>query len=322
VTRHGAIEDQALDWLIRRDEPDWSDAEQVALDTWLDESVAHKAAYWRVEHGWHQAERIRSLGPHREPVPISFLASRRWWSPAMAATLLACLAVGAATFGPNLFGWRDEVQLAHYDTPVGGRRLVPLADGSRVELNTRTMLRAAIGNSRREIWLDAGEAYFEVAHRSGRPFIVHIDDRTVTVLGTKFSIRRDNDRVTVSVVQGRVRLDENRAGQARAAIISAGDTAIARGSSTLIAPKSVDRIESALAWRDGMLGFDQTRLSDVAAEFNRYNRTQLIVTGADVAKIPIGGTFEASNIDAFARLLHDAYGLDVEKIGDSIRISR
>ena len=40
--------------------------------------------------------------------------------------------------------------------PVGARDAVPLKDGSNVELNTATVLQAAITKQRREIWLEQG----------------------------------------------------------------------------------------------------------------------------------------------------------------------
>lgn len=318
MTRHRAIEDQAIDWLIRRDEPDWGAEDQAGLDAWLDQSMAHKAAYWRAEHGWRETDRIRSLGIEGqvEARPVA----RRWWPIAMAAGIVATLGLGTLTMAPDLFD-RPAVREARYDTAVGARRTVPLADGSKVELNTATVVRAAVGQRERSIWLDEGEAYFEVAHKDGQPFVVHVVDRTVTVLGTKFSVRRDGDRVTVNVLEGRVRVDDGQGDGGRAAIITAGDIAISRGPSTLIAARSEEKVENALAWRDGMLSFDQTMLADVATEFNRYNRKPIVIGDADAAAIRIGGTFRASNVATFARLLHDAYGLKVEEDGERIKIS-
>ncbi len=90
----------------------------------------------------------------------------------------------------------------------------------------------------------------------------------------------------------------------------------------LITQRSEERrVENALAWRDGMLSFDRTTLADAAAEFNRYHRRPVIVTDTDAAGIRIGGTFQASNVEAFARLLRDAYGLHVEIAPEAIRIS-
>ena len=80
-------------------------------------------------------------------------------------------------------------------------------------------------------------------------------------------------------------------------------------------------MEDALAWRGGMLKFDQAPLSEVAAEFNRYNRRRIVVTDPAVAAIPIGGAFQASNVEAFTRLLRDAYHLRITTKSDEITIS-
>jgi transmembrane sensor len=322
MKRQEAIEDQALDWLIRRNGEGWTEDEQVDLDLWLEESMAHKAAFWRADHLWQQADRIGSLGIDTHVEAEKPKVSRRWWPAAIAASLVAAVGIGGISLGPRFFEQPAiQAQQARFDTPVGGRRIVPLTDGSKVELNTQTVMRAAVNETKREIWLDSGEAFFEVAHREGEPFVVHAGRQTITVLGTKFSVRRDKDRVTVNVLEGRVRVEDGDGTMTHAAIITAGDTAISRGASTLIAAKSEERVESALAWRDGMLSFDQAPLTTVVAEFNRYNHTRLIVTDAQAGKIPIGGSFQASSIDSFTRLLRDAYGLKIERNDETVKIS-
>ncbi|MDG2535904.1 FecR domain-containing protein [Sphingomonas sp. HITSZ_GF] len=322
MRRQEAIEDRALDWLVRRNGADWTEEAQARLDAWLEESMAHKAAFWRAQHLWRQADRIGSLGIAAQPEAEAPTGPRRWWSVAIAASLVAAIGIGGVAFGPRLLDRQaPAVQQARFDTPLGGRRVVPLSDGSRIELNTQTAVRTAVNDARRDVWLDAGEAFFEVAHREGKPFVVHAGNQTVTVLGTKFSVRRDRDRVTVNVLEGRVRVDDGQGQMAHAAIITAGDTAISRGASTLIAAKSEARVENALAWRDGMLRFDQAPLTDVVAEFNRYNRTRLVVTDAAAGRIPIGGAFQASSVDSFVRLLRDAYGLKIERDDTMVKIS-
>jgi transmembrane sensor len=319
MNRHAAIEDRAIEWLIRRDEPGWSESDQAELDAWLQESMANRAAYLRAEHGWAEADRIGSVGDWSDGEGSSYHVPSRWLPAMIAASLVAAVGIAAYSLAPHA-GPSVQLQQARFDTPVGGRKTVNLMDGSKIELNTQTVVRMAVNDIKRDVWLDSGEAYFEVTHRDGEPFVVHAGKRTITVLGTKFSVRRDKDLVAVNVLEGRVRVDDGKGRNTSAAIITAGDTAITREGSTLIAAKSEERIESALAWRDGMLSFDLRPLSEVAAEFNRYNRTQLVVDSS-VAAIPIGGTFQASNVDAFARLLHDAYGLKTQQDGRSIRIS-
>jgi len=63
-------------------------------------------------------------------------------------------------------------------------------------------------------------------------------------------------------------------------------------------------------------------LVDAAAEFNRYNHKQLVVVDPRAAGVHIGGSFDATNVEAFVRLLRQGFGLTVEEEGNVIRISR
>ena len=103
-------------------------------------------------------------------------------------------------------------------------------------------------------------------------------------------------------------------------LITAGDVAIARGASMLLTDRSEQRVQDSLAWRRGILTFDQITLEQAAHEFNRYNIRQIRLGDANVAAMRIGGSFEATNIDAFTRLLHDAYGLRVSQTPDGVTI--
>ena len=89
-----------------------------------------------------------------------------------------------------------------------------------------------------------------------------------------------------------------------------------------VTSKSVAAIEDKLTWRDGRLVFAATSLAEVADEFNRYNHQQLVISDPAVAAIRISGTFKASNVEAFVRLLKQAYGLKVETTADgTLKIS-
>ena len=311
------IEAIAARWLLRREAEGWSAHDQAQLDAWLDAAPAHKVAYWRLEQGWERVDRLAALRAPTRPSPRLAVATRGWRWAALAASVVAVLAVGGIIAGPNLRADRT------YATEVGGRAVVPLPDGTKVELNTATLLRTSVRARSREVWLDRGEAYFEVAHDKSRPFVVHAGSKTVTVLGTKFSVRRDGDRVEVAVVEGRVRVADSRPvpSATPAPDLTRGEIVIAQGPSTLVAEKSVDRVANTLSWRQGVIFFDQSTLGDAALEFNRYNRKQIKVDDARLAQMRIGGNFEATNVDAFLRLLQQAYGLKIEDDGATARIS-
>jgi transmembrane sensor len=326
MTDARSARDRAADWIVAREQEGWSDHDQQALDAWLDESDLNKAAFWRLEHSWREADRIAALGGGLAAVP-RVRASAWRLRPRTWAALTALAACVAAIVGVSFHearpGGQAAVATASFATEVGGHRSLGLSDGSRVELNTDTQVRTAINGDRRAVWLDKGEAFFEVAHRDGLPFIVHAGPREITVLGTKFSVRRFGDKVTVWVREGRVRVENvEYASAARSAIVTAGGVALSDGAATLVTSASPERVEQALSWREGMLSFDQERLGDIALEFNRYNRKKIVVGDAEAANIRIGGAFPASEPDAFARLLRDAYALEIEETPSAIKIQK
>lgn len=331
MSRVAEIEERATLYLMRRDEPEWSPEDQAALDAWLSESMAHRAAFLRLQHVWERADRIAALGDQSARAKVRRGPGARLKIIALAATLIGVAYMGVFVIRSSdisdRFLERSEVlALSEFETPVGGQRTVAMADGSKAELNTHTRLRAAVGSDRREVWLDYGEAYFTVARDPSLPFVVHAGDRKITVLGTSFSVRVDGEDVSVSVVEGQVRLEPANPPATRsrrsAPILTAGELAVARGSDTLIATDALDRVDRALAWRQGMVSFQQATLAEVAAEFNRYNARQIEVNDPSAAAMRIGGNFRPTNTDAFLRLLQRAYGLHVEEEGDRVIISQ
>lgn len=320
MSAHNAIEEKAAHWLMQRADGLSAD-DQARLDAWLDAAPEHRTAFWRLEYSWEKAGRLVALrGPDTLAVAIAetapSVASHRLlprWAVGLAAALALAVLISTAAVWPRP---------THYATDTGERRLVALSDGSRVELNTETRLRASMSPDSREAWVDKGEAYFDVAHDASRPFTVHMGDRTVRVLGTRFSVRRDGDDVRVVVAEGRVRLSGPKTGPASKSIVLVrGDVVTGVGASVLQSRTSGQRVEDQLAWRRGLLVFDQITLSDAAAEFNRYNQIQLKVLDSPTAGIRIGGSFEATNVEAFVRLLQSAYGLDVIREGATLKIS-
>ena len=319
------IEEQAAEWLLRSEQPGWSDEEHAQLRDWLAQSYSHKAAFWRLEHGWRSADRLAALGPGGAVAARRPASPANWRRGAIAASIALMIALVPAYF-VTVHGLRgtagEQAAQRQFSTPLGARRTVALADGSKVELNTATVARALVDGQRREFWLDRGEAYFEIVHDAARPFVVYAGPRTVTVLGTKFSVRRDGDRVTVSVIEGRVKVDygpSRRTGPSTT--ISVGDTAVAEGASTIVASRSLEQVERSMSWRNGMLTFDNATLADAAAEFNRYNARKIEILDPQTARMRIGGTFQANNVDAFARLLRDAYGVKVDVDSAAVKIS-
>src|SRR5262249_13690361 len=57
-----AVNARAASWLERQERGQWSARDQIECDAWLDESLAHQTAYWRLTEAWTRADRLRVLG--------------------------------------------------------------------------------------------------------------------------------------------------------------------------------------------------------------------------------------------------------------------
>lgn len=313
--------ERAAHWILRQEEPDWSEGDSAELAEWLEVSPLNRAAYLRLRTGWRAADRIGSLGPsYATEANGAKRAKYRQWRPwAIAASLTLVVGSGSVFLLPRT---PSRVASQTFETQVGARKDIVLADHSKVELNTATHIRTSVSANRREVWLDRGEAFFDVKRRESAPFVIHAGTRTITVLGTKFSVRRDGTDVTVSVLEGRVRVDDTRDLKAiRSTTITAGDVAFIRDAATLVAVHAETRVENALGWREGMLTFDDVRVADAVKEFNRYHNRQIVVEDILAADMRIDGAFQAANVDAFLHLLRDAYGLKITERAGTIKIS-
>lgn len=308
------IEQAAALWLAREDFG-LTPAERDALDTWLAQSSRHKVAYLQLKAAWDRTERLAAL---KSPAPRA-LAPR---SGTMRRLALLAAATVVMFFGGSAYlSWRQQSEHT-YATLVGRMRTVQLADGSRMELNTNTHVRADVTDKLRVVTLEAGEAYFDVIHDARHPFTVYAGNWRITDLGTKFSVFLDGDDVRVLVREGRVRVDPlHGPAPSRPTVAEAGYAVLAKGAETLLLSKPDADIASDLSWRGGVLEFEHQPLAEVAAQFNRYNAKQIQIEGS-ARKIPIGGSFKADNVDVFVQLLHRGFGLSVNDQGDRVVISR
>jgi len=315
------IESEAANWLIRL-ERDPSAEIRANFDTWLAADPRHHAAFIRLEKTWSRTDILKRLRPLDgaidEQVLDKFGVSTPIFDPpkkkpktpllAVAAALLV-VAVGAVTW---IFVSRSGWQV--YETEFGGFQRVALADGSTAMLNTNSRIRARMSSGRRESVLDRGEALFTVAHDTRRPFDVTAGDTVVRAVGTAFSVRlRDQEQVDVIVTEGRVAIDppddslDSKLPQPVAlptmSTLAAGET-VSIKAHRLKVRKIVDEdVTRRLAWTQGRIWFDRVTLAEAIAEFNRYNRRQLVIDDPAIAELHIGGAFAATDLDSFVAAL-------------------
>jgi transmembrane sensor len=322
------IESEAANWLIRL-ERDPSAEMRANCDAWLAADPRHQAALIRLEETWSRADilnRLRPLdGAVDEQVIDKFGIPTAIFDPpknkprkplfAIAASLLV-VAVGAITcIVVSRAGWQV------YETDFGGFQRVVLADGSTAMLNTDSRIRARMSSGRREIVLDRGEVLFTVAHDARRPFDVTAGETVVRAVGTAFSIRlMDHKQVDVIVAEGRVAIDppddslNSKLPQPVAlptiSTLAAGETVSVKAHRLKVRKIADEDVSRKLAWTQGRIWFDRVTLTEAVAEFNRYNRRQIVIDDPAIAALRIGGTFESTDLDSFVAAL-ETFGIRV-----------
>ena len=317
-----SIDAQAGDWLARLDRPDATEEDRAEFERWRTTDPRHAAAYARIAAAWSQLDRVCALRPTTSRIDPNFLKPRSFaFNPTLAAVAAALVLAVIATWllASSLSG-------TTYVTGIGGFQRIVLSDGSVLELNTDTGVRVSMDNSMRKIELRRGEASFEVAHDATRPFIVTAGNAAVRAIGTRFNVRRFERAVEVLVDEGRVAVGASEALARTEAslppstrIVEAGQAAIARAQHVTLSEIAPGVSERKLAWRERMLVFDGTPLSEAVAEFNRYNERHLVLSDPALATLKIGGYFRPTNVSAFIELLDQHFA--VRAVWDTDRIA-
>jgi transmembrane sensor len=349
------IEEIAGRWLLKRESPEWCATKQAELDAWLEASTSHLVAYLRLEAAWRETGRLKALSagvpkgtvpdPERWQLglvyrerPVRRLRTRHWG--VLAASVLLALASAG--------WWMLKPYGSTYQTPIGGTASVPMQDGSAVTLNTDTKIRVAMSEQAREVNLERGEAFFEVAKDPKRPFVVTASRKRVIAVGTQFSVERQGDQVRVRVSEGTVRLEdvvrplaERRSrfpavGSAvpdqtastppeglsgAGVLLPAGSIARANGDNLLLEKETLPELEEDLSWRQGYLVFRDVPLSQAAEEFNRYSTRPIVIDDPSIAAIRVSGKFRATNADAFVRLIEDGFPVNARGRDQAIVLS-
>jgi transmembrane sensor len=208
----------------------------------------------------------------------------------------------------------DRPVRLHTDT--GESRVVVLQDKSVMHLNTRSDVVVQISRWERHVELVSGEAFFEVATDAQRPFVVRSGLVSARALGTKFAVTKRADVTLVTVAEGRVLVAEQNGNSgsvptgARAAEIGAGEQALA-------APRGISKArvdaQTVLAWRDGKLVFDGDSLGKVVDEFNRYNRTPIVIADPAVAERRVSGVFSVHDPESLMQFLERSGDVSIHR---------
>jgi transmembrane sensor len=310
---------EAAAWTVRLHGPHRSPELEAAFRTWLSASAENARQFERVTEVWDAASGVPGAGLTR---------LGNWRQVSLTGAWLRAAAVAVVCTVAAL-AWYQYAFAGVYRTGVGEQRVVRLEDGTRVSMNSATRIEVDFARQRRHVVLTDGEAYFEVAHNPGRPFVVSAGGHDVTAFGTTFLVRYDPTYTAVTLVEGKVTVS-NAAAPAAQRGASSGSArrplALTPGERLMLARNtapSVDlpRIDALTAWRRGEVVLDRTPLTDAVAEMNRYEDERLIIDSLDVGKLPISGIYHTGDSDGFAQTVARLYRLQVSHKANEIHLT-
>jgi transmembrane sensor len=224
-------------------------------------------------------------------------------------TLASAALIAAAALAVILWRGHPQDTFQNIATPVARREALTLADGTQLELNAQTVLAVELTARERRVRLAGGEAFFNVAKDSARPFLVETAAGSVRVTGTQFNVRTaPSGQLEVTVVEGAVQVRPGDQPDARA--LHAGEQLVRTKDEVTVrkvAPADVDR---ALAWRSGQVIFNGTPLREALASFARYHGRTLTASDAAAQK-RVGGRWALDDLDGFLDDL-EAAGMPVQ----------
>jgi transmembrane sensor len=336
----GPIEERAAEWLMRLNEGTVGLEHELELELWLDEDPENREALKRLARAWRSVGNAANLPELIDARADALEAMRaagrrrwrnrfllRWGAP---AALAACLLLAILT----LLRPVGDGSLT-YHTGIGERRVITLADGSRMSLDAGTIVDVRYDHERRSLQLLAGRARFDVMKDPRRPFTVAAADRMVVATGTAFSVELVHSEMRVALYEGSVAvLEEGPSDQAPRHVMLGANPRLAADrfltartelivSGDASQPARIQAIDPgrSLSWEQGQLVFSDEPLGVAVERVNRYARTKLVITDPRVAALPVSGAFNAGDSEGFVEGVATLYRLRQSRQGDSIVLS-
>ncbi|MDZ4320133.1 MAG: FecR domain-containing protein [Phenylobacterium sp.] len=289
---------EAARWFVRFQSR--GDADRRPFFIWLRRTPQALEEYRAIEALWADLDGLRGdpdlnaemrrSWPRTSAWPVGLIAG------AMAAAVVVAVAV-AASLPRSL----------HYVTEEA-ERSITLADGSQLALEPGSEVKVRMTRHRRDVRLVEGQASFEVTGDQARPFYVLTDAARLRVVGTIFDVRLDDDRLELTVREGRVRVEND-----------APEDVVA-GERVLVDRQGIRRLSAAdlqalPADQGSRLHFSATPLGEAVASINRQSSETLALADPSLSGLPISGVFADDDAATFARALQSIGLVRVERRG-------
>lgn len=301
-----SIAEQAAHWIVQlsADDEHTRASARAGFAAWKAQDPLHARAAASMESLLGQVHAVRgpSAGdtrPARAALAAVAPKRRRHLAAGVAAAMLV-VAVAVAGFAASD---RPAWLLADLRSPTGQWRTHTLADGSQLTLSSGTAVNVRFTKGERHVQLVQGEILVEVAKDAHRPFFVDSRQAALRALGTRFTVRQQDDATILSMLESKVAVQLPRH----------TDTVVAAGQRTRITAAGAGPLEpfdaASLhdAWRAHQLVVDDRPLPEVLDELARHRPGQLRYDRAQLDHIRVAAVLPLDDTDQALQLLLDNF---------------
>lgn len=299
---------EAAVWLARLRADDRSLEDERAFRSWLMADPRHAAAFEAVNGMWDSVGALARDMRNGE-VPLEPRFSRR--------TLLGG-GVGLAVVAGGTFAFVQAAAAEVYQTDIGEQKHITLKDGTGVFLDTDTKLVVDFDDKDRKVDLRYGRANFRVAPDASRSFAVEAAQKLVIGTRSTFDVRRYGDDISVLLIHGRATVKSTATDVDAGRLLRDGErlSFISGQSPKLDKPNLLPLI----AWHTGQAIFENSPLTDVVLEMNRYSTIKLEVDDIRIARMKVSGVYRVGDNTNFARSLSRLLPVEIRVVDDRIQL--
>ncbi len=187
----------------------------------------------------------------------------------------------------------ESADKSAFTRQVPYNRFLQLPDGTTVVLhgNSRLEYEKDFNTTLREVTL-TGEAFFDVKHNPGIPFVIHTGKIKTTVLGTAFNIKAwpEQKDITVSVARGKVKVENEN----KFVAILTEDKQVVYNLESENADQHKIHADSSIAWVQTDMTFDNMPFGNLAEHLSRRYNLDIVFQNTELKNCPITGRFSGT----------------------------
>lgn len=210
----------------------------------------------------------------------------------------------------------EPIKFNTLSVPRGGEYQLMLSDGTKIWMNAESTLHYPVRfKGKREVTL-SGEAYFEVAKDAIHPFVIHLGDNAIEVLGTKFNVSAyPENNIYTTLAQGSVKVTN-----------SIGEVTLIPNQQAIIQPEGaiqVQQVDASLytSWTKGTFEFRKTELQDITAQLSRWYNVSFLFSNDKLKHKDFAGViFRNEELNFAIEIIEEVSDVKFIRNGDVIRI--